>query len=258
MAAGLGAGGSPARTRPRGAHGLGCRPRHARGFSTCGVPAGLLVDPPFSPWPLEKDRPSCVGSSSSDTRTWRIRISKIASAWTGALSSSAATAVATSAARRVAPPVFAALAPAFTEDELWISSHQGGHRFAGNVLVLPAGIHLGRIDPDDAPAVVQRALGARIELGHYWGRTFYDAPVQAAEHAIREARGLDGLYDLRLAAVEDSLVRFQDRDGTTHEATVEEVPACSFQPVAWRPSRRRSSGRASCRRVMAAAGTCGR
>lgn len=94
----------------------------------------------------------------------------------------------------------------------------------GNVLVLPVGIQLGRLGPDNAPVVVQRVLGGRIELGHYRGRTFYDAPVQAAEHAIREATGLDGLDDLRLAAVEDSLVRFHDRDGNTHEATVDEVP----------------------------------
>jgi hypothetical protein len=33
-------------------------------------------------------------------------------------------------------PVFGALAAAFMEDELWISSNSG-HRFAGNVLVLP-------------------------------------------------------------------------------------------------------------------------
>jgi hypothetical protein len=121
-------------------------------------------------------------------------------------------------------PVFGALAPAFTEDELWISSHQGGHRFAGNVLVLPMGVHLGRLAPDNAPAVVQRVFGGRIELGHYRGRTFYDAHVQAAEHAIRETTGLDRVDDLGLAAVEGSLVRFHDRDGNAHEATVDEVP----------------------------------
>jgi hypothetical protein len=121
-------------------------------------------------------------------------------------------------------PVFGALAPGSGEDELWISSHQGGHRFAGNVLVLPLGVHLGRLDPDNAPAVVQRALGGRIDLGHYRGRTFYDAHVQAAEHAIREATGLEGVDDLRLATVEDSLVCFRDRYGNAHEAEVEQAP----------------------------------
>jgi hypothetical protein len=120
--------------------------------------------------------------------------------------------------------VFGALAPRAGEDELWISSHQGGHRFAGNVLVLPLGVHFGRLDPDRAPSVVQRAFGGRIDLEHYRGRTFYDPPVQAAEHAVREATGLDGVDDLRLAAVVDSVVRFHDRDGNAHEARVDQVP----------------------------------
>ena len=49
--------------------------------------------------------------------------------------------------------VYAALASRLEPDQLWISSHQGGHRFAANVLVLPAGIHLGRLMPDTAPHV---------------------------------------------------------------------------------------------------------
>jgi hypothetical protein len=121
-------------------------------------------------------------------------------------------------------PVFGALAPGSDEDELWISSHQGGHRFAGNVLVLPEGVHLGRLDADNAAAVVQRLFRGRIDLRHYRGRTFYDAHVQAAEHAIREHVGLDGVDDLLLAAAGESLVRFYDRDGTTHEAEVERAP----------------------------------
>jgi hypothetical protein len=121
-------------------------------------------------------------------------------------------------------PVFGALAPGANEDELWISSHQGGHRFAGNALVLPLGVHLGRLDSENAPGVVQRVFGGRIDMEHYRGRTFYDAAVQAAEHAIREATGLDGFDDLRLAAVEGSQVRFHDRDGSAHEAEVEQAP----------------------------------
>ncbi len=49
-------------------------------------------------------------------------------------------------------------------DELWLSSHQGGHRFAANVLVLPAGIQLGRVAPEDAPRTSSRdALAGRID-----------------------------------------------------------------------------------------------
>lgn len=118
-------------------------------------------------------------------------------------------------------PVFGALTPGFGDDELWISSHQGGHRFAGNVLILSSALQLGRIDPDNARSVTEGVLGGRIALAHYRGRTYYEPRVQAAEHAIRQATGLDGVDDLRLMAVEDPLVRFRDRDGNEHVATVE-------------------------------------
>lgn len=122
------------------------------------------------------------------------------------------------------PSVFAALAgPLGGEEELWMSSHHGGHRFAGNVFVLPLGLHLGRLDAQVAPAVIARALEGRIDLDHYRGRTFYEPRVQAAEHALRRSLTLDGVGDLSLAGVEDGLVRFRTADGAVHAAVVEEV-----------------------------------
>ena len=109
------------------------------------------------------------------------------------------------------------------DDELWLSTHHGGHRFAGNSLVFPFGLHLGRLDANSAPHVIAQALAGRIELDHYRGRTFYEPRVQAAEHAVREATGLVGIGDLRLAGVENEVVRLVDGDGREHEAAVEEV-----------------------------------
>lgn len=132
--------------------------------------------------------------------------------------------------------VYRALEGGVRGDELWISSHQGGHRFAANVLVLPSGIQLGRVEPEAAVSLTTRALAGRIELDHYRGRTCYDPPVQAAEHAIRRAQALEDVADLRLAGTEGAIVRFHDRYGNEHEATVEEtagpvVPAsCGVQP----------------------------
>lgn len=109
------------------------------------------------------------------------------------------------------------------DDELWLSSHHGGHRFAGNALVLPLGVHLGRLDSETAPLVVSRALAGHIELDHYRGRTFYEPRVQAAEHAVREATGLRGEDDLRFAGVEDGVVRLVDAGGREHTAVVDEI-----------------------------------
>jgi hypothetical protein len=118
--------------------------------------------------------------------------------------------------------VYAALTARLADDELWLSSHQGGHRFAANVLVLPAGIQLGRHTPESAVPLVGEALAGRIDLAHYRGRVAYPGRVQAAELAVRNAEELTAVADLRLVAVEDEVVRFRGADGRDHAAVVEE------------------------------------
>jgi len=131
---------------------------------------------------------------------------------------------------------YRALEGGLREEQLWVSSHHGGHRFAPNVLVLPAGLHFGRVPPAEAPSLVARALSGTIELRRYRGRTCYEPPVQAAEHAVRAATGLNGVGDLALVGVEGGVVRFRGRDGGVHEAVVEEArgpavpPSCGTQP----------------------------
>ncbi len=119
--------------------------------------------------------------------------------------------------------VFGALVGELPDEGLWISSHQGGHRFAANALVLPSGIQLGRLDPGDAWQVIAGALAGRVDLRRYRGRACFPPPVQAAEHALRAELGLDELGALRLAGAEGSLVRFRTREGGAHAVHVEEV-----------------------------------
>jgi hypothetical protein len=119
--------------------------------------------------------------------------------------------------------VFGALADTLPPEDLWISSHQGGHRFAANVLILPLGLQFGRVEPDEAPSLVAGALAGTIELARYRGRTCYTQEEQAAERAVREATNLDGVLDLRLTGSEGPLVRFRTREGSEYAAVVEEV-----------------------------------
>lgn len=118
---------------------------------------------------------------------------------------------------------FGALAPGLGDEEAWISSHQGGHRFAANVIVLPHAVHLGRVEPSEAEQVIGRALAGSIDLGRYRGRTCHAAPVQAAEHAVRSVHGLERLDDLRLLEHSGSTVRFRDAAGREHAAEVTET-----------------------------------
>jgi hypothetical protein len=120
--------------------------------------------------------------------------------------------------------LYGTLAPGFEDERIWLSSHQGGHRFAANVLVLPGGIQLGRVTVRDAARLVGRALSGLVDLEHYRGRVVYTADVQAAERAVREELALERLDDLRLVSVDENRVVFVGPDGRVHAAVVDERP----------------------------------
>ena len=85
-------------------------------------------------------------------------------------------------------PIVTALAAAYP-DETWETTHVGGHRFAGAMLVLPHGLSYGRLDADTALGVVERSRSGELDLAHLRGRSAYDGAVQAAEIAARERLG---------------------------------------------------------------------
>jgi hypothetical protein len=99
-------------------------------------------------------------------------------------------------------PLYDALRHATEPERVWQSTHVGGDRFAGNVVVLPYGLYYGRVGPDDAGGLVAQHAAGRIDLGRYRGRSAYSFPVQAAEQAIREQEGLAGIGDLVLLGCE--------------------------------------------------------
>jgi len=97
-------------------------------------------------------------------------------------------------------PLYQALTELAEEDWVWQTSHVGGDRFAGNVVILPEALYFGRVVPGDAWSVLGECLARRIDLAHYRGRSCYPFAVQAAEGAVREATGLVGVDDLELVA----------------------------------------------------------
>ena len=130
---------------------------------------------------------------------------------------------------RLGGPLYDALGACLDTDALWQSSHQGGHRFAANLLVLPYGVQLGRVAPADASAVVATIAAGRIPLEHYRGRTLYAPHVQAAEAVLRRELGLDALDDVRLLEDQATKVRFSTARGVA-ELSVEEQsgpPVCA-------------------------------
>jgi len=126
-------------------------------------------------------------------------------------------------------PLYDALRRATESDRVWQSTHVGGDRFAGNVVVFPHGLYYGRVGPGAVDALLEANADGRVDLEHYRGRAAYAFPVQAAEHAIREAEGLLGIRDLTLvsfrATAEDRWrVRFR-AEAAVHEVDVEAVLA---------------------------------
>jgi hypothetical protein len=122
-------------------------------------------------------------------------------------------------------PLYDALRREAEAEWVWQSTHVGGDRFAGNVVVLPQALYYGRVEPGDAPGLLEAHAAGRVDLERYRGRAAYTFPVQAAEHAIREAEGLDGIGDLvfvRCARRDDDAwrVRFRLPDGAQREVDV--------------------------------------
>jgi hypothetical protein len=122
---------------------------------------------------------------------------------------------------RLGPPVFDALR-AHDAGAVWESSHQGGHRFAANVLVLPWGVQLGRVTPGDAGRVLRAVRERRIPFDLFRGRTIHEPRVQAAEAAVRRALGLERVDAVGMVADDGDRVRLSVPDGEA-VVVVEEV-----------------------------------
>jgi hypothetical protein len=107
-------------------------------------------------------------------------------------------------------PLAEALSGAYGEGT-WESSHIGGDRFAGNLLAFPHGLYFGRVRPAEAAGVARAYLDGRLALEHLRGRSCYPMAVQAAEIALREREGLDGVDEVAFERAE--------RDGDLVTAT---------------------------------------
>ena len=126
-------------------------------------------------------------------------------------------------------PLYDALRRAAPGAHVWQSTHVGGDRFAGNVVVLPHGLYFGRVGTDDAGTLLGALDSGRLDLEHYRGRSAYSFPVQAAEQAVRQSEGLAGIDDLALVSAKRLgddrwRVRFRAPDDLVHELDVEAFP----------------------------------
>ena len=119
-------------------------------------------------------------------------------------------------------PVYQALAQARPE-QTWQCTHIGGHRYSGTMMVFPAGICYGRLDPDNVVAVAAAHERGEFDLDHLRGRSCYPAEAQVAEYYLRQSTGRTGLEDYMLIdasqpAHNEWLITFGDRqDNQLHD-----------------------------------------
>ncbi|MFO7777100.1 MAG: sucrase ferredoxin [Nitriliruptoraceae bacterium] len=76
-------------------------------------------------------------------------------------------------------------------EQTWETSHLGGHRFAGTMLVLPHGLVYGNLDVAAAVEVVTAHLAGRVTSDHLRGRAHHSPLAQVAEVAARRALAVE-------------------------------------------------------------------
>ena len=108
-------------------------------------------------------------------------------------------------------------------DATWQTSHLGGHRFAPTLLHLPSGICLGRVPAARAREVAAALEAGRVPVELLRGRVGDPWAVQAAEALVRAERGLEGLDDVDVLAVEGDVVTLR-ADGAVVRVEVDREP----------------------------------
>jgi hypothetical protein len=108
---------------------------------------------------------------------------------------------------------------------VWEVSHIGGDRFAGNLLVLPRGDYFGRLEPEDADALVADYEAGRLDLAHHRGQSIQPRLIQAAEHFLRDAEGLVGfdavsVAEYRRESHDRAEVTFRSQEDTEYRIEV--------------------------------------
>lgn len=81
-------------------------------------------------------------------------------------------------------PIAAAMQACFYGDEVWETSHSGGHRFAPTMILLPWGYSYGRLTSGQAIEAVKAGIKGQLYLPGNRGRGCFDNPGQVAELAV--------------------------------------------------------------------------
>jgi len=74
-------------------------------------------------------------------------------------------------------------------DQVWESTHVGGHRFAANLVILPHGVYYGPVGVAEAAAAIEAYQRGSLVPGRYRGRAGQPREAQEAEYARLASAG---------------------------------------------------------------------
>lgn len=120
---------------------------------------------------------------------------------------------------RLGRPVLRALAET-RPGAVWECSHLGGHRFAANVVCLPAGICYGRVTVADAHELPDRYERGQLDLPRLRGRASLAPAEQAAETYLRLREGIAALDGVSLVDSANGTSTFATLDGRRFQVDV--------------------------------------
>lgn len=127
----------------------------------------------------------------------------------------------------------------------WETSHLGGDRWAGNLLVVPDGYMHGHLDAGEAEVVAKAAFRGQVEPAKLRGRTSAASQwSQYAEIAVRHETGLSGLDDV-IAVHEETVPEDHESTSEVRRVTVHSGQGVFEVTVRREPAKARGTSRCS-------------
>jgi len=107
-------------------------------------------------------------------------------------------------------------------DNVWQTTHTGGHRFAPTLLCMPHGLSFGRVDVAEASALVAAyQQNAIYQVDRYRGRTCYNTVTQVADAFLREQTGQQAIDAFQhLATNQVATDQWEVQFRTTHDQQI--------------------------------------
>ena len=97
---------------------------------------------------------------------------------------------------RLGVPLAQSLAASYPA-QVWETTHVGGHKYAGNLVILPHGLYYGPVGAAQATAAIEAYARGNVLADRYRGRAGQSREVQEKEHARLAEAGVLPLGSLR-------------------------------------------------------------